>query len=87
MPYPLEAYLENFEFQYIVVRHDGSSPSGKTHMYVVENKRSGDLLGTIRWHAPWRQYVYFAAPLTLYSSGCLADIKSVIDALMAGRKS
>jgi hypothetical protein len=70
---------ETHGYEYISISWAGSSPSGKTNKYSVTNNKSGDLLGVIRWHGPWRQYVFLAAPLTLYSAGCLADIQSFLN--------
>lgn len=66
-------------YEYISISWNGSSSSGKTNIYSVTNNKSSALLGLIRWHGPWRQYVFVAAPLTLYSAGCLADIQSFLE--------
>lgn len=43
-------------------------------------------LGTIEWHSPWRQYVFFPADLTYWSAGCLRDLQEQISRLMAERR-
>lgn len=35
---------------------------------------SGDPLGWIQWYSPWRRYVFFPKPDTLYDASCLLDI-------------
>jgi hypothetical protein len=50
----------------------------KTHVWNVLSRSSDDLLGTIKWYAPWRQYVFFPEAETLYSSGCLAYIQKFV---------
>jgi len=54
-------------------------PGRKTHIWQVRARRSGDLLGRIAWNAPWRQYIFDAQPMTVYSAGCLRDIATFID--------
>lgn len=62
------------EFEFIDIRETGRSDSGLTGIYDVTNRRSGQLLGTIRWFGAWRQYVFAPAAQTLYSAGCLVDV-------------
>ena len=85
-------YAENLEheedvhgYQYISISWAGSSPSGKTARYQVINNNSSDPLGEIRWWAQWRQYVFVPYPETIYSAGCLQDIRDFITALMLER--
>lgn len=58
----------------------------KTKVFNVINKKSENLLGRIGWYPQWRQYVFIPAFQTIYSSGCLKDIKDFIDNLMIERK-
>lgn len=60
----------------------------KTNVYDVINKNSGFKLGYIKWYPQWRQYCFFPVIylLTVFSSGCLKDIKNFIDDLMEKRK-
>lgn len=34
------------------------------------------LLGQIRWYAPWRRYCFFPSAGTIWSPGCLEDVKT-----------
>ena len=61
----MEKYLEFIE---------ETSSSGKTKICRLVSKRGGYLLGTIKWHSRWRQYVFFPENETLFSVGCMADI-------------
>lgn len=77
----MTSHAETHGYEFISISWSGSSPSGKTSIFSVTNNRSGDELGIIKWHGPWRQYVFFAAPSTLYSRGCLRDIIDFIESL------
>jgi len=48
-------------------------------VWCVLNKKSGDELGEVRWHYPWRQYCYFPSQPAVYSAGCLDDIQAFIE--------
>lgn len=47
------------------------------------NNRTGDELGVVHWHAPWRQYCYFPTYQAVYSKGCMNDICDFIDLVSA----
>jgi hypothetical protein len=72
--------VESHGYEYISVSWAGTSKSGKTHIYSVTNNKSGEELGTIKWYAQWRQYV-FVPENSLYSRGCLADIQDFMECL------
>lgn len=70
----------------------GRSPSAKTRIWGVLSSRwitpRGtviDTLGTIKWYAHWRRYVFFPEPSTLYDAGCLAEIAAFIKQQMEVR--
>jgi len=46
----------------------------KTLVYAILNIKSGDKIGTVKWYANWRQYVFFPVDQCIFSIGCLADI-------------
>ena len=48
----------------------------------VTNRRSGFLLGQIRWYGPWRQYVLMPSHSTVFNVDCLQEINDVIAGLM-----
>jgi len=51
----------------------------KTGVYECRNNKVNDVLGIVKWFAPWRQYCYFPSVQAVYSRGCLADIQKFID--------
>lgn len=60
--------------------------TGKTKIFAVLSKSSGDRLATISWHGPWRQYTFKPEPKTIWNTGCLVDVNAFIDARMAERR-
>jgi len=65
-------------YEFIDIAVIGESTSGKTSRFEVRNRRSADLLGTISWYGPWRQYTFNPKAQTTYSAGCLRDIAQFI---------
>lgn len=64
----------------------GLSASGKTHVWYVTNKRNpGDIPGIIRWHGPWRGYVY-SCEASFYDSKCLKQIAEFLETVNAEHK-
>lgn len=51
---------------------------------VLSRKREMTL-GVISWYAPWRQYVFEAAPGTVWSNGCLCEVENKVSAMNAER--
>ena len=45
------------------------------------NRRSGDVLGQIFWHRPWRQYTIHPTPDAVFNSTCLDDISHFLEQL------
>lgn len=45
---------------------------------VVTNDGIGNLLGVIRWHAPWRKYAFFPEDGTLFEQDCLQDLSQTL---------
>lgn len=56
--------------------------TGKTDIYEILSKKSGDILGRIKWYGPWRQYCFFPTAQTVFNNGCMKDIIDFIDNLM-----
>lgn len=63
------------------------SDSEKTEIHEVYGS-SSDCLGTIRWYAPWRRYVFVVNPVTaaIFDAGCLSELIDFIKGLMEARK-
>ena len=70
----LKSQLTARTFEFITIARVSNSPSGKTHIFKVCNKRGGYRLGLIVYRPGWRQYVFEPEEATEYSAGCLADI-------------
>ena len=66
-------------FEFINMVEVATPRRRKTKVWGVQNNRSGEELGRIQWHAPWRQYCYFPTQPAVYSAGCLADIQHFIE--------
>jgi hypothetical protein len=49
---------EKLSYQYIYIEFKLVEQKPKTSVYHVLNKRYGDVLGTIKWYAQWRQYCF-----------------------------
>ena len=60
----------------------------KTKTIAVNSKNNYFILGTIKWHGAWRQYIYEPSIMEgeiVYSNGCLKDIRDYITNLMNDR--
>lgn len=60
-------------------RLEGTSPSGKTKIWVVYNRfyEDGDnplRLGVVKWESHWRRYAFFPDDQTEYEAKCLEEI-------------
>lgn len=45
----------------------------------------GDILGSVRWYGPWRQYV-FCPVNAIFNAGCLKDIVAFLNRVNGERK-
>lgn len=52
---------------------DNEMCNGKPEWF-VRSKRTRGALGHIVWYPAWRQWVFEAAPNTVWSHDCLADV-------------
>jgi hypothetical protein len=57
--------------------HETRLPGAATVIIHILNRRHDDLLGTIRWYGPWRQYV-FEPMSAVFSAGCLEEIQGAV---------
>lgn len=70
------------ETEYLVFERHQSLERGTTYVYSVSNKTE-TVLGWIRWHGPWRKYVYKTLAVeTIFDSKCLLEIYEFLNALM-----
>ena len=68
--------------EYLEFEEVRRSRSGRTRIISVKSKRHGDLLGTIAWWGPWRQYTFFPNRDTVFDPDCMEDITKFIRNLM-----
>ncbi len=61
--------------------------SGKTFTFQILNKKSGFVLGYVKWYGPWRQYCFFPCPESVFNHWCLKEIVLFMNQLMADRRS
>jgi hypothetical protein len=65
---------------------DKVGDTGKTEVWNILNKKSGFILGQIRWYGPWHQYCFYPSPHCVFNTGCMDDIKKMINELMSARR-
>jgi hypothetical protein len=58
-------------------------PKGVTKVYDIISRSQRTSLGTIRWYGSWRQYCFYPQGGTVWSDGCLRDVKHALDAIKA----
>ena len=59
----------------------------KTKVYhVITTYDDAKIIGEISWYCPWRCYVFYPAPSTVWEPNCLNQIIKFIDSLMEERK-
>ena len=68
--------------KYLDIKLACDSDSGKTQVYGVWSKRSGDLLGIIQWFGRWHQYALQPKENTTWNAECLNDISAFLKELM-----
>jgi hypothetical protein len=64
--------------KYIEFQEVMPHPNG---IWVIRNKRSGDILGRVEWYARWRLYVAIFSDSTVWSHDCLADVSAFMRSL------
>ena len=76
----------SYEGKYININEIGQSLTGKTKIFMVVTNNDGIELGHIKWHAPWRQYIFRPETNTIFEKTCLADITHFLEAQMKERR-
>lgn len=51
----------------------------KTYKWVIFSEQSGDMLGEIRFHAPWRKYVWSMRQGVIFDIGCTQEIVKFLE--------
>lgn len=58
----------------------GRTPTGKTIVWLIQNRKSAERLGTVQWFARWRKYCFFPNTTMVFEQDCLRDIAEFIEA-------
>lgn len=51
----------------------------KTKRWSIRNKTSRGLLGTVKWHGPWRDYCFYPELGAFFNSKCLDEIQEFLE--------
>lgn len=70
--------------QWLRFVNTGKSKSGKTDIYEVRHFEDDELLGHIRWHGAWRQYVFEPVDNTIWSHGCSLELANFLKIITSG---
>jgi len=68
--------------KYMEIVEAGSSASGKTKIWHIKDKGSGEYLGRIFWWARWSQYVMETDEGVIWAKSCLDYISDFIQQQM-----
>lgn len=60
--------------------------TGSTDVYQVIGVKTQEILGTISWYGPWRQYVFWPHDNTVWSADCLTTVDGFLCGLMDARR-
>ncbi len=67
------------EYKYLMIIHAQRRPGAKTPLYYVCNyRRSNTVIGEISWYGTWRQFCLVPNGSTVWSDGCLEDIRDAL---------
>ena len=72
--------------KYMEIVEAGSSASGKTKIWHIKDKGSGEYLGRIFWWARWSQYVMETDEGVIWAKSCLDYISDFIQQQMEARR-
>ena len=59
---------------FLVFQQYGQSKSGLTKIFQIQN-RAGDIIGAVRWQAPWRRYVASFVEAIILDGTCLEEVQ------------
>jgi hypothetical protein len=74
------------DYQYFEVRELPLRSGRKLPQYELVNKRSGERIGLVEWYGAWRQFVFCPEECTVWSVGCLMDVREVLGAAAKARE-
>ena len=76
--------MDMTKYEYITVEPMPLQPGRKTTTHNIYSSR-GDLIGWIEWYGAWRQYCLCPGSGTVWSDGCLVDVRDYMARLKAER--
>ena len=74
--YPEDAVAAEYRF-FRIIAH-GKELNRTTQDFAIRNRPTGDLLGFVKYYPSWRQHVVAPEPGTVWSAGCLDDLKDFL---------
>lgn len=74
------------EFEYFNVKRLPRVKGRKTHVFQLINRKSGFVLGEIKWHGKWRNYCFFPSGNSIWSKGCLECVQEFLRDLREDRE-
>ncbi len=76
---------ETVRYKYFQIEPQEKKPGRKTREYLIINHSQGAEIGSIKWYGSWRQYCVFFEEGTIWSSGCMDDVKDFMKRLKEER--
>lgn len=64
------------DYKYIYFRKIKDKP--KTSVWLCYSNSSNEVIGTVKWYGPWRQYCFFPEPNTVFNITCHDHISNFI---------
>ena len=77
-----EPFSKTYHFIH-VGRNVAHDEHAKRPIYYVFNNRSDEAIGRIFYYPAWRQWVVSFAEVSVWSTGCLADVQDAIRLITA----
>jgi len=49
--------------------------AGTEKAYLIKNLKGGQLLGSVEWYSPWRQWIFASLEDSVWSDSCLEEVQ------------
>jgi hypothetical protein len=76
MPFSRRCQVSEY-LNFIQIRRGQSAGSLKL-VFDVQEKKAGFSLGVIRWHSPWKEYVFSVSQDSIWSAECLSELREFL---------
>lgn len=73
--------------KFLEFRDYGPVSAGAATIVVMVSAVNGGHMGSIRWFAAWRRYVFYPVNSVLFDCGCLREIAEHLEHMMTAHKS